>query len=251
MFHKKRKTSVPETKEGNSSGKSEPVREDGNNSSGKASKKRSGKIAFLIILAAVLAVSGAACYISVSGNQGIRKSQKLSKKIGEPLEKAASSAGVDLSFSSDFEYINELCTFTSLAESGRTTRVYDISLPQWTIYCSENSFGKLESVTYCDFRMLSSSINGVRKKSEIDVSGITTGSTVSEVEQILGMKPYQVVYSENSSSRKYRYYYKNKQSGAVKAYIITVIFGDENKVNSPAIVENNNFIFDTLKVEYD
>jgi hypothetical protein len=65
------------------------------------------------------------------------------------------------------------------------------------------------------------------------------------------MKPYQIVYAGTSTSKKYRYYYKNKQSGAVKAYIITVIFGEDGKVNSPAIVESSNFILDVLRVEND
>lgn len=251
MFHKKRKSSVPDSPEESISPTPQSVNEDKGRRSGKKSRKPRRKTVFLIIITAVIAVSGIAVFLSVTGNQGIRKSQKLAKKIGEPLEKAAASAGVELMDSSDFELINELCTFNSLYESERSTSVYDVKMPEWTIYCSENSFGKLESVTYCDFRVLSSSINGIKKSSEIDVSRISTGSTASEVDDVLKMDPYQVVYSENSTARKYRYYYKNKQSGVVKAYCVTVIFGEEGKVNSPVIVENNDFIFDVLKVESD
>lgn len=248
MFHKKRKTGVSQNTEENTPAGSGNVSED--KSSGKTHKKRRGKI-FAVIIAVALVASGGAIWYSVSGNQGLRKSQKLAKKIGEPLEKAGSSAGVELTGSSDFEYINELCTFTSLTESGRQTHVYNVSLPEWTIYCSENSFGKLESVTYCDFRALSSNINGEKKSSAIDVSPITPGSSSSEVDAVLKMKPYQIVYAGTTTSKKYRYYYKNKQSGAVKAYIITVIFGSDGKVNSPAVVESSNFILDVLRVESD
>ena len=248
MFHKKRKTGVSQNTEENTPVSSGNVSED--KGSGKTQKKSKGKI-LAVIIAVALVASGGAIWYSVSGNQGLRKSQKLAKKIGEPLEKAVSSAGVELTGSSDFEYINELCTFTSLVESGRQTHVYNVSLPEWTIYCSENSFGKLESVTYCDFRALSSNINGEKKNSAIDVSPITPGSTSSEVDAVLKMKPYQIVYAGTITSKKYRYYYKNKQSGAVKAYIVTVIFGEDGKVNSPAVVESSNFILDVLRVESD
>ena len=248
MFHKKRKTGVPQNNEESTPAGSGNVSED--KGSGKTRKKHRGKILAVLAAAAVI-ISGLTVWYSVSGNQGIRKSQKLAKKIGEPLEKAVSSAGVELTGSSDFEYINELCTFTSLAESDRQTHVYNVSLPEWTIYCSENSFGKLESVTYCDFRTLSSNINGEKKRSDIDVSAITPGSSSSDVDAVLKMKPYQIVYAGTTTSKKYRYYYMNKQSGAVKAYIITVIFGEDGKVNSPAVVESSNFILDVLRVESD
>ena len=116
MFHKKRKTGVPQNNEESTPAGSGNVSED--KGSGKTRKKHRGKILAVLAAAAVI-VSGLTVWYSVSGNQGIRKSQKLAKKIGEPLEKAVSSAGVELTGSSDFEYINELCTFTSLAESYR------------------------------------------------------------------------------------------------------------------------------------
>jgi len=203
-----------------------------------------------VILAVIIAVIVfLIVYITVSGSQGMRKSQKLSKKIGETSEKAASYADIELTASSDFDFVNELVPFTSLAESEKTTKVYDVNVPEWTIFCSENSFGKLESVTYCDFRVLKKNINGFHKNNRVDTSAISTGSTLAEVDSVLDMDPYQIVYSENSISRKYKYYYKDKESGRIKAYYVTVMFGKDNKVNSPVIEEANNFIFEILKAE--
>ena len=91
MFHKKRKTGVSQNTEENTPAGSGNVSED--KLSGKTHKKRRGKI-FAVIIAVALVASGGAIWYSVSGNQGLRKSQKLAKKIGEPLEKAVSSAGV-------------------------------------------------------------------------------------------------------------------------------------------------------------
>lgn len=216
-------------------------------------KNRKGKVSLRFILILLVVVTAAAValfvFISISGNQGMRKSQKLSKKIGESSEKAASYADIDLTSASDFSFVNELVPFTSIAESGKTTRIYDVKVPEWTIFCSENSFGKLESVTYCDFRIMKNNINGIKKSSRIATESINVGSSLSEVETLLNMNPYQVVYSENSISRKYKYYYKDKQSDVIKAYYITVVFSKDNKVNSPVIEEENNFIYDFLKSE--
>lgn len=252
MFHKKRKHSASDTSDPNSSVQAAAARAEERKAEKKASNSKLNVKAVIAAVVAVIAAAAiAAALLAVSANQGLRKSQKLAKKIGELSEKAASSAGVELVSSSDFRFINELCRFSSLAEASGTTRVYDVTMPSWTIFCSENSFGKLESVTYCDFRVLSSNINGIKKKSKIDTSGITTGSSASEVDAVLGMKPYQTVYSENSVSRQYKYFYIDKQSGETKAYYLTVIFGSDNKVNSPVIVEENNFLYDILKFDND
>lgn len=249
MFHKKRKSGVPEKSENN-------AHSAGTADDAKSSKKfLHGKIKIktaAVILAAIAAVTAVILIVlSVNSSQGIRKSQKLAKRIGDPVDKAASAANVELADSSDFEFVNELSTFSAVVESGRKTRVYDTGFPEWVIYCGENAFGNLESVTYCDFRILSSSINGVRKSGRIDTSRITAGSTLADTESVLGMDPYQIVYSESSVSRKYRYFYKDRQTGDVKAYIITVIFGKDNIVNSPVITEENNFLFDALKIDKD
>lgn len=250
MFHKKRKNSVPEKQEGTSELTAAQAEEQ--LKSKKASRKKAGgKAALFFVLLAAVAAAVLVIVLSVTGSEGMRKSQKLAKKIGEPVEKAESSAKIEMTDASDFSFINELYTFDSLAESERKTRVYDVSMPEWTIYCSEDSFGKLESVTYCDFRVLSSSINGIKKKNKIDTGQIVTGSTSAEVESILNMDPYQTVYSGSSVSKKYKYYYKDKQSGEIRAYIITVIFGKDNCVNSPVITEENNFIFDILRIDKD
>ena len=66
------------------------------------------------------------------------------------------------------------------------------------------------------------------------------------MESVMNMKPYQIVYSENSTSVKYKYYCKDKQSDMINAYYITVILGKDNKVNSPVIEEENDFISEIL-----
>ena len=214
-------------------------------------KKDKKKFRLVLWLAAVIIVIFAVIIIFafVSQNQGLRKSQKLSKKIGEQCDKAASYANTELVSSLDFSFINDMLPFDTLAESERTTSVYGVKIPEWTIFCSKNSFDKLESVTYCDFRILNKNINGIKKSEKIDTSGIHTGDTLSEVESVMNMKPYQIVYSENSTSVKYKYYCKDKQSDMINAYYITVILGKDNKVNSPVIEEENDFISEILKAD--
>ena len=217
--------------------------------SGKKVKVRGRIIAFLLILFSVIVIVFT-LFASVSSNQGYRRAQKIAKKIGENPEKAYTSSKADFVSSSDYDFLNELTDFTVLNESDNRISVYGVGLPSWIVFCNEDSFGKLESVSYFDFRILKNNINGIKQKSRIDVSQISTGMKMSEADKIIGMKPYQIVFSENIISKKYKYYYKDKQNGNINAYYITVIFNSEtNIVNSPAIEEKNDFMFDILKPE--
>ncbi len=206
------------------------------------------KILFVLVIVLAVSIAGFSVYAGLNENKGYRKSQKLSKKIGENSEKAYSYAKTECVSSSAYDSLNELTDFNVLCESEKSIEVYGVKLPAWAIFCSEDSFGKLECVTYCDFKVLKNNINGIRKSSRIDISQIKTGMKSAGVDEILDMKPYQTVYSKNSISKKYKYYFK--QNDGVKAYYITVIFSpDTNTVNSPVIEEKNDFIYEILKSE--
>lgn len=215
-------------------------------------KGRKARIRIILTAACILIVVAAVMTAAsvISGNKGMLRAQKLAKKIGETTDKAVSSAKLDFVTYSDYDFLNGLVLSNYISESDKSIDVYDVSMPEWAVFCGEDAFGKLDSVTYCDFRILENNINGIKKKSKIDVSQITTGKTQKEVDSILDMKPYQTVYSKDMVSKKYKYYYRDKQENRIRAYYITVIFdSDENTANSPAIEEENDFIKEILKPE--
>jgi hypothetical protein len=211
------------------------------------------KARFLLLLIMIAVVAAAVVYLMffIGSNKGMRKAQKLAKKIGESSVKIGYRDDGYIT-SSDFEFLNDLIDFSVINEAPRKTDIYGVSVPEWVIYCGEDSYGNLESVTYYDFRVLEDNINGVRKSSHIDTSKITTGMTMSEVDEILDMTPYQTFYSGNTTVKKYKYYYRDKQSDVIGAYYITVIFSmEKHLVNAPVMEEENDFIYDILKVDND
>ncbi len=181
--------------------------------------------------------------IGASSSKGLRKSEKLSKKIGQPIEKAASYADIEFTKSSDFQYLNSVIDYNSVYESDKKTSIYGINMPQWAIFCNEDMFGNLSSVSYYDFRILKDNINGIKKKSKIDLSAVTSGMSKKDVDKILDMEPYQTVVSDGTTSRKYKYYYKDKQSGSIKSYNLTILFSSSTgNVNAPVIEEESSLI---------
>lgn len=207
------------------------------------------KLISVIVLLVIITVAVLISLFIFAGNKGERVSDKLSKKIGELSEKSISSSGIEFVSSSDYEFLNSLINSNVIGESDKKIKIYGVNIPQWAIYCSEDKFGKLSTVTYCDFRVLSNNINGIKKNSRVDISYISSGKTEKEVDNYLDMKPYQIFYSESMKSKKYKYYYIDKQSENVKAYYITVIYDKtEHTVTAPAIEEENDFIGEILKV---
>ena len=201
------------------------------------------KIIAALLVVDVLLVSVCFIFVGISSNKGVRKTEKLSKKIGQPIEKAASYADIEFSKSSDFEYLNSVIDYNCVYESDKKTSLYGINMPQWAVFCTEDMFGNLSCVSYYDFRLLEDNINGIRKKSKIDISAVTSGMSEKDVAKILNMDPYKTVVSDGTISRKYKYYYKDKQSDSIKSYYITILFGSStHTVNAPVIEEESSLI---------
>lgn len=203
------------------------------------------RIKIIIAVLAAIALLIVICFVcfGISSNKGLRKSEKISKKIGQPMEKAASYADIDFSKSSDFQYLNSAIDYNGVYESDKKIKIYGINMPQWAIFCTEDMFGNLSSVSYYDFRLLEDNINGTRKKNKIDLSSVTSGMSKKDVDSILDMDPYKTVVSDDTISREYKYYYKDKQSESIKSYNLTILYSSSNNtVNAPVMEEESSLI---------
>jgi len=199
-------------------------------------------IAVIIVIAAIIAISA-----GISSNKGIRKCEKLAKKIGQSSEKAADYANVEFTKASDYSFLNDLTDYSYICESDKKTDIYGISIPSWAIFCTEDMFGNLSDLSYYNFTVLENNINGEKRKSRFDTSSIKTGMDKKDVDKLLDMDLYSVSVSDVIKSEKYKYYYKDKKNDEIKAYYLTFIYDDNNKVSSPVIEEENIFINDILK----
>lgn len=212
---------------------------------GKVSKK--AKIVMIIVLVALLTVLIVTLVLSVMKGTGMRKSEKLAKKLGEPMSKASSYADVELKPADKYVFLEGITESSLVYESKSDTDVYGVKLPVWSIFCTEDMFGNLSDVTYYNFDILSKNINGVKKESKIDVFDITLGTTEKKSDEILDMEPYQVCFLDGSKVKKYKYYCEDYVNNSIAAYYITVMFNDKNVVNAPVIEEENDFISDILR----
>lgn len=205
------------------------------------------KIVIIAVVLAVLVIIIVSLVFSALGKSGMRKSEKLAKKIGEPVNKASAYAKVEFQSALKYDFLDGITESSLVVESGSDTDVYGVKLPSWCIFCTENTFGNLGDVTYYNFDVLSDNINGVKKESKVDVLDITVGTTEKDADEILDMEPYQICYLEETKVKKYKYYCEDNINDSIEAYYITVMFNDKNVVNAPVIEEKNDFISDILR----
>lgn len=210
-------------------------------------KKNRVKLYFIILAVIMATATIIAISAGVSSNKGIRKCEKLSKKIGQSSEKAADYANVEFTKASDYSFLNDLTDYSYICKSDKKTDIYGVRVPSWAIFCTEDMFGNLSDVAYYNFTVLENNINGEKKKSRFDISSIKTGMDKKGVDKLLDMDLYSISVSDGIKSEKYKYYYKDKKNEDIKAYYLTIIFDDNNKVSSPVIEEENIFINDILK----
>ena len=196
----------------------------------KDGRKRSAKR--ILILIAVALVLGLALFlfifISRLRNDGARYAEKLSARIGLPLDSASKAAKVDLTSESSYPTLKNLfSSYQAIAESKKSCRIEGVRLPQWAIFCNTNA-EELTNVTYYNYEVLEDNIFGTERKSYNDPKRVSLGATVEAAEEELGLKPYRIQYLQGKNIlREYRYCYEDKESGDVAAYVITGIW-DEN-----------------------
>ncbi len=208
---------------------------------------KKAKILILGIVILIILIPVILLILNLTGNKGIRKSEKLAKKIGDSIVKASDYAKVELQQVSGYDFLDINKENSLIYEASSDTDVYGVEFPSWIIVCTEDMFGNLVDVTYYNFQVLSDNINGVKKESKIDISGIKPGVSEKESDDILDMEPYQIYYQDGTKVKKYKYYFKNNSTHTIDAYYITVMFNDKGTVNAPVIEEINDFISDILK----
>lgn len=212
---------------------------------GKLSLKRLGIILGIVLAVIVIIVM----IIVVTGlrNDGKRYAEKLAEQIGVSPETAGKYAHMTLEGSSEYAFINmaaEDCPH--LFESKKTVQVSGVTLPQWVIYVQENN-NTITGIEYYDYRQLEKYGNGVKTKSHIEPSGITTSMDADAVQHYIGFAPLQTRYTNDGIQEVYKYYYKDQNTNNTVSYLLRVDYVDGLAASMSE--EENVFILSVLKVD--
>ena len=87
---------------------------------------------------------------------------------------------------------------------------------------------KIQSVKYCDFKLLKKNIKGVECEKLINLDKFDKGASYDKVEDAIDIDPYSVTYSSDLVTYRYRYWY-DSDTGDEQQVILDVSFDGENK----------------------
>lgn len=187
--------------------------------------------------------------LSLASSKGIRKSEKLAKKIGQPMTKAADYAGIEFSHESDFAGLSMITDSQYIFESDKKVKINGVNMPKWAVIAEEDIYGNLAEVKYYDFRVLEDNINGFKKKSRLDYTGIQPGTSEKAADKLMDMDPYVVSFTNENISKIYKYYCKDKQTENFEAYNVMMSFSSSGKkVNSQPYETENKLIKHILEI---
>lgn len=201
-----------------------------------AKKKRSNPFSVLkknikkiAIGAGVLAVAVIGIVIAVNvskrKNDGARFAQQIADYIGLNIASAEKSSGISLQTDSQFPAVNAVYSFyNSKTESKKSVEVQGTHLPQWLIICEKDG-ENLTGVRYYDFRLLTDSVFGTKRKGYIDPKTVLPSSEIEQVESTIGLEPYCINYTgDKVQIREYRYYYEDADTDDLVSYTISATY---------------------------
>lgn len=214
----------------------------------KATKKRF-KVIISIALVILIIIVALIIFIMINKNDGERIAISLSEKLGSTAEKAAVNANVKLKKISNYNFINDMGEFSDIYESKSTIKINGINVPEWVILCYSDKNGKLEEVSYFNYKILKNNINGIKSNGRIDIDKIEDGFTIEETERILNLEPIQVMRNNDDKKiYKYKYYYEDSKTKNEKSYYITIMLNFDDKVMAVQETEDN-YITKILSLE--
>lgn len=207
---------------------------------------------WLILIGSVLAVILIVVLVfalKARKNDGDRIAAKLADNLGSSVSSAESKANVDLYGMAKCDDLNDLDEFDLIYESVKEIKVGGVHIPQWAILCNTATDGSLGEVIYYNFSLLKKETAGVKKKGYLGTSEVLNGMKKDAVSEILDMEPFKIAYfDDNTEQHKYKYCYKEKGTGDLKSYCITVLYGADDTVTA-VLDKPVNFIADDLKVD--
>ncbi|NLP26886.1 MAG: hypothetical protein GX365_06020 [Clostridiales bacterium] len=211
--------------------------------------KKGFKVIIAIALVILIIIVALIIFIMINKNDGERIAISLSEKLGSTAEKAAANANVKLKKTSNYNFINDMGGVSDIYESKSTIKINGINVPEWVILCYSDKNGKLEEVSYFNYKILKNNINGMKSNGRIDIDKIEDGFTIEETEKILNLEPIQVMRNNDDKKiYKYKYFYEDSKTKNEKSYYITIMLNFDDKVMAVQETEDN-YITKILSLE--
>ena len=178
--------------------------------------------AVLILIALVVTL-----VVSISSGKGKKLARNTAEYLGKTVAVAESKLDVHFKDKSSFSVLNKALEFDYVEESEDSVKVDGTKYPEWAVLVKVNKQQQIQSVKYCDFKLLKKDVRGVECDKIINLDRFDEGADYSKVNSEIGIDPYSISYSEKLVTYRYRYWFEN-DSGDQQQVVLDVSYDNDN-----------------------
>ena len=178
--------------------------------------------AVLILIALVITL-----VVSISSGKGKKLARNTAEYLGKTVAVAESKLDVHFKDKSAFSVLNKALEFDYVEESEDSVKVDGTKYPEWAVLVKVNKQQQIQSVKYCDFKLLKKDVRGVECDKIINLDRFDEGADYSKVNSEIGIDPYSISYSEKLVTYRYRYWFEN-DSGDQQQVVLDVSYDNDN-----------------------
>lgn len=186
------------------------------------------KILLAVIAVALIILLIITLFVSIASGKGKKLARKTAEYIGTTVAVAETKMDMHFIDKSAYAGLNRALEFNYVEESEDSVKVDGITYPEWAVLIVTDKKQKIQSVKYCDFKLLKKNIKGVECEKLINLDKFDKGASYDKVEDAIDIDPYSVTYSSDLVTYRYRYWY-DSDTGDEQQVILDVSFDGENK----------------------
>lgn len=186
------------------------------------------KILLAIIAVALVVLLIITFIVSIASGKGKKLARNTAEYIGTTVAVAETKMDMHFSDKSAYSGLNRALEFNYVEESEDSVKVDGVTYPEWAVLITTDKKQKIQSVKYCDFKLLKKNIKGVECDKLINLDRFDKGVSFDKVEDAIDIDPYSITYSLDLVTYRYRYWY-DSDTGDEQQVILDVSFDGDNK----------------------
>ena len=180
--------------------------------------------AIVVILVVVLIIT---LVVTIASGKGKKLARNTAEYIGRTVAVAESKLDAHFKDKSAFSGLNKALEFDYVEESEDSVKVDGMTYPEWAVLIKVNKRLEIQSVKYCDFKLLKKDIRGEKCDKLINLDKFDQGTEFGKVDDAIDLKPYSITYSHDLVTYRFRYWYDN-DSGDEQQVVLDVSYDGEN-----------------------
>lgn len=186
------------------------------------------KILIGVIVAALIVLLIITLVVSIASGKGKKLANKTSEYVGKSVAVAESKLDVKFKDKSAYAGLNKALEFDYVEESEDSVKVDGVTYPEWAVLIKVDKKQYINTVKYCDFKLLKKNIKGIECDKLINLDKFDKGTSLDKVLDAVDIDPYSISYANDLVTYRFRYWF-DSDTGDEQQVVLDVSFDGDNK----------------------